>query len=94
MPKDKSLGIQTISSNISEILAAYCGLKELFLLRRVWGVGCGVWCLMPRLKTFVKRNNNFKLELHSTIKNLLFFPHPTPHTPHPNYCNRSKRSKR
>ena len=32
MPKDKSLGIQTISSNISEILAAYCGLKELFLL--------------------------------------------------------------
>ncbi|MDJ0718346.1 MAG: hypothetical protein QNJ54_29660 [Prochloraceae cyanobacterium] len=32
MSEDKSLGIQTMSSNISEILAAYCGLRELFLL--------------------------------------------------------------
>ena len=34
MPEDKSLEIQTMSSNISEILAAYCGLKELFLLTK------------------------------------------------------------
>ncbi len=34
MSQDKSLGIQTMSSNISEILAAYCGLKELFLLNK------------------------------------------------------------
>ncbi|MDJ0719426.1 MAG: hypothetical protein QNJ54_35275 [Prochloraceae cyanobacterium] len=32
MSEDKSLGIQTMSSNISEILATYCGLRELFLL--------------------------------------------------------------
>ncbi|MDJ0718555.1 MAG: hypothetical protein QNJ54_30745 [Prochloraceae cyanobacterium] len=32
MSEDKSLGIQTMSSNISEILAAYCALRELFLL--------------------------------------------------------------
>ncbi len=32
MSEDKSLEIQTMSSNISEILAAYCGLRELFLL--------------------------------------------------------------
>ncbi|MDJ0719240.1 MAG: hypothetical protein QNJ54_34265 [Prochloraceae cyanobacterium] len=32
MSEDKSLEIQRMSSNISEILAAYCGLRELFLL--------------------------------------------------------------
>ncbi|MDJ0718655.1 MAG: hypothetical protein QNJ54_31255 [Prochloraceae cyanobacterium] len=34
MSQDKSLGIQTMSSNISEILAAYCALKEMFLLNK------------------------------------------------------------
>ena len=32
MPENKSLEIQTMNSNISEIIATYCGLRELFLL--------------------------------------------------------------